>query len=672
MTRMPLAALLVSSLAAALAAVNGSPADKAFAAATDAWERGDYITALNGYIKLLDSPGGDARFDHIALQTGELFESRELTADGRNPRFSSDGRFLAYEIGLEVSRRTRILRNDDALAQVAEVPGVSATFSADGSRVAYLKIGAGDALAAAARAVDEAPLAAQNRNVLVQALAWEVLRSSTITVRDLASAAEREIATPGLLKTALTFGPDGRTLYFLGGREGEDDRNDIYSVVEGGAPTPVGDAPGLKGVPTIDPSGSVLLYTVANQNPFRRPQPPGQGGGGPGGGPPRPPSFGVITLASGKTTVIEGTAPHLSVDGKALAFIARAGAEYQLMLGAPAGPHTAVKRTLDRLDSPALSSDGQRIAYQMMTRDDWELYAAARDGSAETRVTRDIQHDLLPRFLGSDRLFFVVGEPRHRRSYIVDVASGARTRLFHNNTVRTIAPEYQWVLSGDGNHLLVGAERDGDTVSPERGVYVVHLQQKITKAALLERLRANLAAETALRAGSTRTFASIEQQVKSVVGSASVARVYGYEKALFDFDSKHISRPGNKLASEYLFNTYASFGYQPDYQWFENRNALGGKTANVIATLRGTVNPELVYVVSSHYDSVAGGPGADDDSSGTAALLEAARVLADNPQPATICSRRSPARSRASSAAASSCAARSRARCRSSARSTTT
>lgn len=85
-----------------------------------------------------------------------------------------------------------------------------------------------------------------------------------------------------------------------------------------------------------------------------------------------------------------------------------------------------------------------------------------------------------------------------------------------------------------------------------------------------------------------------------------------------------------------LFNTYASFGYQPDYQWFDNRNALDGKTANVIATLRGTINPELVYVVSSHYDSVAGGPGADDDSSGTAALLEAARVLAQNPMPATI------------------------------------
>ena len=56
----------------------------------------------------------------------------------------------------------------------------------------------------------------------------------------------------------------------------------------------------------------------------------------------------------------------------------------------------------------------------------------------------------------------------------------------------------------------------------------------------------------------------------------------------------------------------------------------------MIATLNGTVNPELIYVVSSHYDSVAAGPGADDDSTGTAALLETARLLAGHPQPATI------------------------------------
>ncbi len=51
------------------------------------------------------------------------------------------------------------------------------------------------------------------------------------------------------------------------------------------------------------------------------------------------------------------------------------------------------------------------------------------------------------------------------------------------------------------------------------------------------------------------------------------ARIFGYEKALFDFDSKHITRPGNKLASAYLFDTYKSFGYAPEYQWFARTEA---------------------------------------------------------------------------------------------------
>lgn len=67
---------------------------------------------------------------------------------------------------------------------------------------------------------------------------------------------------------------------------------------------------------------------------------------------------------------------------------------------------------------------------------------------------------------------------------------------------------------------------------------------------------------------------------------------------------------------------------------------------NVVATLRGT-QPESksrIYVVSGHYDSMCGSstdakcdaPGANDDASGTAAVLEMARVMAKYPFEATI------------------------------------
>jgi hypothetical protein len=114
----------------------------------------------------------------------------------------------------------------------------------------------------------------------------------------------------------------------------------------------------------------------------------------------------------------------------------------------------------------------------------------------------------------------------------------------------------------------------------------------------------------------------------------SVERIYEYEHSLYQFDSKYITKPGNRLAIEYIAGTLRSFGYEPELQWFEPQP--GVRTANVIATLRGRVSPDLIYVISSHFDSVEDGPGSDDNTSGTTALLEAARVLARRPQPATI------------------------------------
>lgn len=75
-----------------------------------------------------------------------------------------------------------------------------------------------------------------------------------------------------------------------------------------------------------------------------------------------------------------------------------------------------------------------------------------------------------------------------------------------------------------------------------------------------------------------------------------------------------------------------------------NRIPVPTRITNVIATLRGSVTPERVYVVSGHYDSrnsdpmnaTADAPGADDDASGVAVVLELARVMAARRPAATI------------------------------------
>jgi hypothetical protein len=663
---------------------HGVPADAAPAAlqrAADAWDTGDYVTALTAYQDLLSGPDAAAVLEPIALQTGELFRTTALTPDGANPAFSPDSRYFAFETGAGVSAgvasgagRTTHVRSVAAPEKdVTTLDGGDASFCPDGRSVAFLRVAPSPDIAAAQAAV-AAALTAQERAPRQQALARLIARAGRIVLRDLAGAQDQELNTGDLLKTGVTCAADGAVL-FAGAAESDATATQIYATRAGGAPQPLTKGDGFKTPSKIDATGRTLLYLNPRVGPFRTgagggrgggataaaPAVPtagadapagageGRGGGGGAGGLNAPTSFGVVTLA-GSATSINGVAPALSRDGRHVAWIVRAGTatagEQRLLVASTdaLGSPTELRKGTDRLDAPALSHDGARIAYQVMPKDDWELYVVGRDGKGDARVTREIQHDLLPQFLSGERLLGMVGEARHRRSYLYEATPGSdgglqrfrRTRLFHNNTVRTIAPEYAWVAAGDGTKLLVLAERDGDTVSAERGVYLMDLAARVSVADLKARVTGNLAAERALRETGKRLFAPIAADVAKVTREISAGRAYAHEKALFDFDSKHITRPGNKLAAEYLHNAYASFGYTPEYQWFSPRNALGGRTANVLATLKGTVNPELVYVVSSHYDSVAIGPGADDDTSGTAALLETARALAGHPMPATI------------------------------------
>ncbi|HEY7497977.1 MAG TPA: M20/M25/M40 family metallo-hydrolase [Vicinamibacterales bacterium] len=633
MTRSLTVASLIAALLAVPIAGRAPAADTPLQLADLAWDRGDYPAALSGYLHVLDSADGDSALEPIALRTGELFQTAELTADGAVPQFAPDGRHVTYETGTGVHRITRVVPAAEPSHAIAELQGWGAAFSADGAKIAYVKVPLSPELVAAQNAFDNA--GPTERTERLTTLTNLVNAASRVVLRDLANGRELELDTGTISKSALLVGA-GDSVIFTGAPGGTGPAQ-MYLVGEKQPLTALTSDPTEKTLGVINATGTALTFT--SRQPGGRGGRGGGGGGGTGrGGGQAAATFAVLSIPDGKITTITGGSPSFSADGKSLVFVARAPNETSLMIAPASDPAAAsvVRKGSERLDFPAASNDGSQIAFQMMPREDWEIYTINRDGTGESRITRDIQHDIFPQFITDDRLLTVVGEGRHRRSFVSDLTSGKRTRLFHNNTVRTIAPEYLWKPSPDGTKIVIVAERDGDTVSTERGVFLVDLTRKVTRQDVRARVASNLASEQALRARGTRMFAPIADAVRNAVAETSIARLYAYQKTLFDFDSKHITRPGNKLASAYLYDTYKSFGYAPEFQWFERSNALGGQTANVVATLKGTVNPELVYVVSSHYDSVASGPGADDDSSGTAALLETARILAKRPQPATI------------------------------------
>ena len=549
------------------------PARVAFDSAAYAWEAGRYIEALERLERLLTRPGGDALLAPIALLTGELYRTREIAPDATSPRWSPDGTMLTYEIGADTARRSVLLRlTDGGPLRPDTLAGYAAAFAADGSEIAYL--GAS---------------------------------GSAVVLRPAVGGPERTVDTPGLLGIALVYAADSGPPYLVAAADPTTETAELYDLGSGAPQTLAGDGR-LRSVP-LRAAGGRLVFTSGE--------------------------FDVtIRAPNGSATVHRGTAPAVSADGGSFTFLGRQGSDWTILHSRIGAEPRVLVRSPRPLAAPAISRDGSLVMYQSMPREDWELYAVSADGGEPRRLTHEIQHDIGPQFVSQGRVLAVMGEGRHRRSYLYDAASGARTRLFHNNTVRTIAPEYEWAPRPDGNVVAIVSERDGDTVSPERGLYLTDLRRTVSAEEILARVRASLRAERDLRQRGAAMFAPIAPRVQALVDQVSSARIYDYERSLFRFGSKHVTQPGNQLAIGYLEATLRSFGYEPELQWFEP--SPGVRSANVVATLRGSSDPEVKYVVGSHFDSVREGPGSDDNTSGTAALLEAARVLARRPQAATI------------------------------------
>jgi acetylornithine deacetylase/succinyl-diaminopimelate desuccinylase-like protein len=97
--------------------------------------------------------------------------------------------------------------------------------------------------------------------------------------------------------------------------------------------------------------------------------------------------------------------------------------------------------------------------------------------------------------------------------------------------------------------------------------------------------------------------------------------------------SRNKLQPGNSLAETYIRQKLQSYGLTTTIQSFSTT----GK--NVYAVQPGIEFPNQKYIICAHYDDMPTGttaPGADDNASGTAAVIEAARIFSQYDFPFTI------------------------------------
>lgn len=74
----------------------------------------------------------------------------------------------------------------------------------------------------------------------------------------------------------------------------------------------------------------------------------------------------------------------------------------------------------------------------------------------------------------------------------------------------------------------------------------------------------------------------------------------------------------------YIERHWSDIGYQTSRETYD---ALGDQAANIVVERIGTKRPDEVILLGAHYDTVSTTPGADDNASAVAVLLEVSRLL---------------------------------------------
>jgi hypothetical protein len=135
------------------------------------------------------------------------------------------------------------------------------------------------------------------------------------------------------------------------------------------------------------------------------------------------------------------------------------------------------------------------------------------------------------------------------------------------------------------------------------------------------------------------TVTTVNSSVQALLNQVNIINLESNIRYMQNLGIRNAQSPTAIQTQDWLIDKLESFGLDvsvhrftsPDYP--ANGDTL--QAGNVVAIKKGTEFPDQYIIISSHYDTgdspghpvYPGGPGADDNASGTAGVLECARIL---------------------------------------------
>jgi hypothetical protein len=128
--------------------------------------------------------------------------------------------------------------------------------------------------------------------------------------------------------------------------------------------------------------------------------------------------------------------------------------------------------------------------------------------------------------------------------------------------------------------------------------------------------------------------ASQDPLIDLIVDQVSTSNLGSGVQSLQDFQTRYASTSNCEASGQYILDAFSGLGLD-DVRFAPFTFAGSYNSRNVVAEKTGETYPDDIVIICAHYDSTSPAasrltlaPGADDNASGTAAVLEAARVLA--------------------------------------------
>lgn len=126
--------------------------------------------------------------------------------------------------------------------------------------------------------------------------------------------------------------------------------------------------------------------------------------------------------------------------------------------------------------------------------------------------------------------------------------------------------------------------------------------------------------------------------ISQLAAEVSAVSLRSLVQTLQDFGTRYTATPGCDAAGQFIFAYFVGLGLKVKFQ---DVPSTAGLSRNVVAELPGKIYPNDVLIICGHYDSTSDkrqvlAPGADDNASGAAATMEAARILSRQPLDFTV------------------------------------